>query len=391
MHPLETFTLTVDGQRYERWEEIRVTREIDRMCTDFNIMVSERFLADTTDFPIAPFMPCTVAIGADVVLTGYIDNYLPEVEADRHAVRITGRSKTEDIIDCTPDIQGGQFAGYKVDAIARAIGQSVGKPYPIAVVVEVDVGEAFPDATSERHETGFAFLERLCRLRSVLATDDEKGRLVLTRAAAKRATDALLQGPGGNVQWAAGVFSGARRFSHYKVKAQQSVHGSTSPSQSWRGVQPGSVNAASADEGAEDEFADEGDAVAGDAQVPVLTEVEGTATDPGVPRYRPHVMMGESALDGPGAMRRAVWQAKYTAARGTQARIIVSGWRQSDGSLWRINHLVPVRIPFLSLDMELLIAGVSHVLNSQRESLGPSLPANPRRSVLGVSADQVRG
>jgi prophage tail gpP-like protein len=366
MNREETFTLTVNGRRYERWEEIRVTREIDRMCTDFNIAVSERFLAGAADFPLAPFMPCTVAIGGDVVLTGYIDNYLPEVEADRHTVRITGRSKTEDIIDCTPDIQGGQFAGYKLDAIARAIGQSVGKPYPIDVVVEVDVGDSFPDATIERHETGFAFLERLCRLRSVLATDDEQGRLVLTRAGGKRTTDMLLQGPGGNVQWAAGVFSGARRFSHYKVRAQQTVHGSTSPSQSWQDVQSGFAGAASADEGGEDDFAEEGDAVATDAQVPVLTEVEGTATDPGVPRYRPHVMMGESARDGPGAMRRAVWQAKYNAARGTQARIIVSGWRQSDGSLWRINHLVPVRIPFLSLEMELLIAGVTYGLDGNR-------------------------
>lgn len=362
----ETLTLTANGQRYERWEEIRVTREIDRMATDFNIMVSERFLGSAPDFPLAPFMPCTVAIGADVVLTGYIDNYLPEAEADRHSVRITGRSKTEDIIDCTPDIQGGQFAGYKLDAIARAIGQSVGQPYPIDVVVQADVGEPFPDATIERHETGFAFLERLCRLRSILATDDEQGRLVLTTAGNARATDALLQGPGGNVQWASAVISGARRFSHYKVKAQQSVHGSTSPASSWQGVQSGSAGAASADEGAGDDYASEGDAVASDAQVPVLTEVEGTATDPGVPRYRPHVVMAESALDGPGAMRRAVWQAKYNAARGTQARVIVPGWRQSDGSLWQINHLVNVCVPFLSLDMELLIAGTSYMLNAFR-------------------------
>jgi hypothetical protein len=44
MIPGETLTLTVKGQRYERWEEIRVTREIDRMAADFNIAVSERFL-----------------------------------------------------------------------------------------------------------------------------------------------------------------------------------------------------------------------------------------------------------------------------------------------------------------------------------------------------------
>jgi prophage tail gpP-like protein len=77
--------------------------------------------------------------------------------------------------------------------------------FKIDVVVRTDVGEPFPDATIERHETGFAFLERLCRLRPVLATDDEQGRLVLTRAGSDRAHDALLQGPGGNVQWASVV------------------------------------------------------------------------------------------------------------------------------------------------------------------------------------------
>ena len=267
---------------------------------------------------------------------------------------------------------GGQFAGYKLDAIARAIGQSVGQPYPIDVVVQADVGEPFPDATIECHETSFALLERLCHLRSILATDDEQGRLVLTTAGNDRATDALLQWPGGNVQWAGAVISGARRFSQFKVKAQQSVHGSASPADSWQGVQSGSAGAASAawaaerTKGAGDDYASEGDAVASDAQVPVLTEVKGAATDPGVPRYRPHVVMAGSALDGPGAMRRAVWQAAYNAARGTQARVIVPGWRQSDGSLWRINQLVNVRVPFLSLDIELLIAGTSYMLNAFR-------------------------
>ncbi len=168
------------------------------------------------------------------LLSGYIDNYLPEVEANRHAVRITGRSKTEYIVDCTPDIRGGQFAGYKLDAIARAIASL----FKIDVVVQTDVGEPFPDATIEQHETGFAFLERLARLRSVLMSDDEQGRLVLTRAGNDRAHDALLQGPGGNVQWASAVISGGRRFSHYKVKAQQTVHGTKPPVSIWCDAEP---------------------------------------------------------------------------------------------------------------------------------------------------------
>lgn len=75
-----------------------------------------------TNIPLAPTVPCMVASDAEVELTGYIDNYLPVAEADRDSVRITGRSKTEDVIDCALDIHGGQFAGYKLDAIARAIG-----------------------------------------------------------------------------------------------------------------------------------------------------------------------------------------------------------------------------------------------------------------------------
>jgi hypothetical protein len=60
-----------------------------------------------------------------------------------------------------------------------------------------------------------------------------EGQLVLTKAGSDRAHDALLQGPGGNVQWVSAVISGARRFSHYKVKVQQTVHGTTSPTSSW--------------------------------------------------------------------------------------------------------------------------------------------------------------
>jgi hypothetical protein len=40
------------------------------MCTDFNITLSERFLAAASDFTRAPCQGCTVAIGSNPVLTG---------------------------------------------------------------------------------------------------------------------------------------------------------------------------------------------------------------------------------------------------------------------------------------------------------------------------------
>ena len=302
------------------------------------------------------------------VLTGYIDNYLPEVEADRHAVRITGRSKTEDIIDCTPDIPGGQFAGYKLDAIARAIGQSVGKPYPIDVVVQTDVGEPFPDATIERHETGFAFLERLCRLRSVLATDDEQGRLVLTSAGNERAHRCAVAGAGR--QRAMGGGGDLRRAALLALQGQGATDGAW---QHVAGVElAGCAAGGLGRRGVGGRRRGRGlrrGRRRGGGRRPDAGEDRGRRRGDRSRRAALSAARGHGGsrrLTGRGAMRRAVWQAKYNAARGTQARVIVPGWRQSDGSLWRINQLVAVRVPFLSLDMELLIAGVSYQLNAHR-------------------------
>jgi hypothetical protein len=61
------------------------------------------------DFPLGPFQEWTVAFGSDPILTGYIDHYLPEVEADRHAVSVTGRSKTEHIASIARPTSGRRF------------------------------------------------------------------------------------------------------------------------------------------------------------------------------------------------------------------------------------------------------------------------------------------
>jgi prophage tail gpP-like protein len=101
MNSNQRLVLVVNGRRYERWEEIRVTREVDRMCTYFNIAVSERFLASAqitgsspvSSFPPAPFQECTVAPGGASVLTGTIDSYPPEFARAHWAVdRLTSNA-----------------------------------------------------------------------------------------------------------------------------------------------------------------------------------------------------------------------------------------------------------------------------------------------------------
>ena len=314
----DELTLTINGQAYAGWTEIRVSRGLERAAGDFDIDVSERWPGRTDSWQIAPFNACTIRIGKDLVLTGFVDSYQPHFDKAAHGVRVAGRSKTEDLIDCTPEIQGGQYSGYALDAIAKA----VAKPFGITVKVQTSVGVPFPDEKLQRCETAFQFIERLCRLRSVLVCDDETGALLLTSAGATRASGALVEGE--NILSARGELTGHKRFSKYIVLGQAGM--------SW-------------------------DAAG------VQNDIMAFATDPGCPRYRPHATMAESALDTAGAKQRAKWQAIAGVARGTRAVITVRGWRQPDGSLWRINQRIPVNSPRLKLDRELLVAGVSFTLN----------------------------
>src|SRR5260370_1926085 len=55
-------------------------------------------------FNEAPFTPCTVAIGADLVLTGYCDPVEPRYEKRGHEISVAVRSKTSDLVDCSVDV-----------------------------------------------------------------------------------------------------------------------------------------------------------------------------------------------------------------------------------------------------------------------------------------------
>jgi len=313
--------MTVGGMIYADWIGIKFERGIDRLSSSFDFAVSERWAINDAPWQIRPFDPCTLKIGSDLILTGFVDVYLPEASATSHSVRIGGRSKTEDLVDCMTELDGSQFTGYRLDQIARA----VCKPFGIDVVVKASVGEAFPDATIEDCETAFRYLERLGRLRGVLLSDDAQGRLVLTTAGSERAKDSLVQGQ--NIVRQRAVLSAHKRFSRYIVHAQNPI-----------------------------------DTYGEDA---VETQGMAIVLDPAVPRYRPHISHAESQLDQAGMEARAKWQAAYAGGRSVEAEITVCDWRQSDGSLWRENLLVYVKSPFLQIDRKLLISKVAYLCDNE--------------------------
>lgn len=367
MAPVDVPQLSVDGRIYAGWTEVRVSRGMDRAAGDFTLSVAERWPGQAEDWPILTFAPVEIRFGADLVLTGYVDRVSPSLSAGGREVKVSGRSKTADLVDCTPVDVGTEFRRATLPAIARALAQ----PFGIEVVEEVPAGEPFALEAVERTDTAWATIERLARMRGVLATDDAAGRLVLTRTASRRASGALVQGR--NVEAASAQINVVKRFSDYIVLSQQ----------------PG---AAALDREGDGDTEDEEEAERpGAGSAP---GIEAVARDPDVPRFRPRVLRAEGNGGAADARARAKWAASTARGQALQASVTVAGWRQPDGRLWQANELVKVVIPYLRLDHEMIIMEITHLLSPSSgrtteltlcppEALTPEPEAAPARASGG--------
>lgn len=310
--------LVVNGSIYSSWLGLAVDNAIDKVGGGFSISAVER------NHPgINRFDACQILVDGELVLTGYVTDRAPHYDGHSRGVEITGRTKLQDLVECCPDISSGQFKGYTLAAIARAICALFG----IGVVVEYDPPQKFPDATLQRGETGFLFLERLGRLAGTLLSEDENGNLVLTRAGVQRAAGVLQRGV--NIKAARAKMSGEKRFSQTIIKGQRAIGSAAGQSQAGGG------------EGA--------------APAPVATNLRAVAVDPLVPRYRPKVCLAEAQMDLAGMQMRANWMRNYAFGRSTEAEITVYGWRDAAGELWRVNRIVAVVDDWLDINRDLLI------------------------------------
>lgn len=343
MREQDTLLLLVNGKLYGGWKDMLVNAGIETISGDFDLTYFYAWDGQKA-LPINDGDACIVRMGDDVVLTGYVDEANGSLDAANHELQVTGRDKTGDLVDCSAVHTPDQWNGQTLQAIAAILC----KPFGITVKAETDCGAPFPTVKVQPGETAFAIIERLCRMRAVLPVSDGKGGLVLTAAGyGGRAYSALVEG--GNILSISRNKNQQDRFSQYVVKGQQS---------GLAAVGGGNVEVLSAD-----------GAVTSRAAAPA----SGKATDAGITRYRPLLIVSEGETSGHSPQTRALWEATVRAGRGLRVEVTVQGWRQGDGSLWRPNQFAHVKSPTLGLEDTLLIVSCAYGCNESGTTTGLSL------------------
>jgi prophage tail gpP-like protein len=314
-------TIIIGSQGLGGWQDVRITRGAERVPSAFEITATERYPDQVGSVAIAAGSACQIQIGSDLVLTGYVDRVMPTISAGNHAVRIQGRSKVSDLVDCsvTPDV----ITGMQVQTSSLLdLAQQIAKPFGVGVksLTGDNVPVSIPGNGISSHqgqplvfnvvlsETGYEVIERVARYAQVLVYDDTDGSMILARAGTNSMASGFAQGV--NVQSASASFSMDQRYSQYlPMLMSYEFFGQNSGSDSFP-----------------------------------------TVFDKTVPRYRPLVVISEQfGPNGYYAVQRANWEMARRYGRSQAVRIVCDSWRDSSGALWQPNTLAQIYLPALKL------------------------------------------
>ncbi|MFH5923851.1 phage baseplate assembly protein [Roseomonas xinghualingensis] len=324
--------LLVDSRELFGWQEIRVTRGLERVPPDFSLLMAEG-IANEPGFTVQPGQSCEVHIGEDLVLTGYVDRFGPSIDKKSGGrIGVAGRGKCQDLVDCSAYLKGlaNQISNARTaEVIARLCGL-----FGIGVDARDGNGEVVPQFNVILTETCWDIIDRVARHSEFLAYEGTDGKLILSKLAQQRMASGFRQGV--NVEHASAAYAYDQRYSRYEaVFMPVETLGDVA-----RAASSGDFNLR---------------AFANDDTI--------GAAGPGTGRrFRPLVLIAETTQNGVDiAQRRVNWEMARRIGRSQAISLTCDSWRDAAGQLWEPNRLVSVHVPYLGItDAEWVIAEVTY-------------------------------
>jgi len=314
----DVLSLVVGNQSLTGWQRVSVARPLAAIPASFQIETTERYPnAPTIDLEAG--QECTVMIGNDLVLTGYVDRYASSISAGNHTVRIEGRSRSCDLVDCSalvqntaagsPSTQGMQVLNGDAVSIARTLAA----PYNVQINTNAEGPfQAIPQLNINLGETVWQIIDRITRYSELLAYDMPDGSVMLARVGDGSMASGFTLGA--NLEQADIMFSMDQRYSEYEGHLLSNM------------------------------------ALGTDAGVntPTIGQI---VRDDEVPRFRKLYIVSEQTINvQPIAGLRAVWEKNRRWGQSFAFSVTCDSWRDASGALWAPNMLAPVNAPQLKVD-----------------------------------------
>ncbi len=348
--------LELNGKKVSGWNGVELTLRAEGFPNSFSVGLSSRSSGGKSVTVAKAGDPCSIRLGGDVVITGYVDRYSEGGDATGHTLAIQGRGKTQDLVDCSAQWPTDQL----VQGTALDIATKLATPYGISVILgpNASAGDPVPGWCLNYSETATDIIQRTAQNAHLLAYEDAQGRLVLGTVGKVSAASGIVYGQ--NVQAWNVETTMDERYSDVICCAMAM--------NAW-GDLPGK------------DFFD-------------------TEHDVNVPRPRNLNIIMADVADDPQkfTIGKAVWEVARRAGRACIVRVTIDSWRDGAGTLWAPNTLVPVDVPGLNLpDKTLVLSEVTFLRDDEAGTRAQMMLMPPAAftpapiSLLPIAAADVTG
>ena len=308
----DQITLTVDGEIFAGWVDVRIDRSLDRFAHSFDLSYVDRWADAVQPWPIRVYSSAQIKYGNHLLITGQVDVSTMRVSARDWSLRAAGRSKTGVLADCSAIHGAGTWKNKRAIEIAR----DLVAPYGLTVAISIPDNEVLRRFTIEEGETVQAALDRLAKNRGYLCHTLPDGNLGWMRL------DAFI-GVVADVPVADAISrevheDGQERFSEYHLRAQSFGEGA-------------------------------------DGEATTIKKKYDGVTDTGVPLHRPLVVVADSAATHAQLKQRAEWERNVRAGRAVRYRASFPGILDARGFPWSPGDLHNIRDAALGVDERMLV------------------------------------
>lgn len=301
----EAIKLRLNNVELSGWTRLRVTQGIERCPSDFELEMTELFPGQAQDIIVSPGDECVLLLNDASVITGFVDRVVPSISADGHEIRVTGRGRCQDLVDCAavwPNYQMSNVTAY-------SMAQQLAAKYAVNVKCDVENLLVIPQINILPGESTFDIVERTARYSALLVYEGADGSLVLARSGTEAMTSGVQEGI--NLEAATVERSMDRRFSEIVVMLT-----GTNNVQDLRSI----------------------------------NDPHFIAKDPNVPRFRRRVVIAECGeLGWEVGKKRGLWEVARRRGRAETVHLTVDNWHDVAGNLWEPNRLIDVLIPSLKV------------------------------------------
>jgi prophage tail gpP-like protein len=311
--------IKINGQSFDKWESVAIYKSIDTISGTFAAATTDFFPGEPTKWNIKPGDSCIVEVDDQKIITGYIDDFNIEYDVDGNAIKIIGRDKTSDLVDCAFDSEVNEW---KNQTILNLI-KNMCNPFNIAVNVDTNITDRTDTIIDtfkiDEGEVISNEIIKLCIDNAILPICYNDGKLTLTNTSASRKMNDQIE-VGNNAKKGIFLQSNKERYSKYIVKGQ--------------GI--------------------------GNDEKKLNTFISpyGIYFDNVVSRNRTKIIFADNITDSGKCINRAKWEGKLRAGKSRARQYVVEDWTQKNGKIWEINSLVNVVDEFFNINGSLLITDI---------------------------------